>query len=55
MDKDELNRIAKRIIGMKKEMFEAVDDERYEEAAVLLDEIKRKQKNMLRKLLQKDI
>lgn len=56
MDKLELKkRIVRRILDMKKEMFEAVEDERYEEAAVLLVEIKRRQRGMLKKLLQKRV
>jgi hypothetical protein len=52
MDKFELNRISRRILDMKKEMFEAVDNEKYERAAVLLIEIKRQQKSMLKKLVR---
>ena len=55
MDKKELTRLTKQILGMKKEMFEAVDGEKYERAAVLLEEIKSQQNSMLKKLLQKDI
>ena len=50
MDKKELTRLTKQILGMKKNMFAAVDDERYEEAAFLLDLIKRQQKRMVKKL-----
>ena len=45
---------AKQFIRMKKEMFEAEDDERYEEAAVLRDKINEMQKAFLKKFLRKD-
>lgn len=55
MDKKELARRSQQILEMKRDLFAAVDLERYEEADFLLDLIKRLQKRMVKKLLEKDI